>query len=163
MAPKTAAPVGLSIRLRADRSDPSAQAAELPGAPPGTWPLLGVEAVDLFQRPVPWPQRVRVAEGAVQRWISQGAASGESHEVVTRPAGTAADPWAPTPTAPTPHIFHQYERITFKGMDGDVTYRVTHQPDKYAAEGDDSTPVTDELYAAGDTRVDWFYDLELEG
>ena len=35
---------------------------------------------------------------------------------------------------------------------GDVRYRVTHQPDKYDDPGEESG-----------SRVDWFYDLELEG
>jgi hypothetical protein len=85
-------------------------------------------------------------------------------------------------------VFHHYSALVLHLVDDDgagydLRYRVTHQPDKYAdnstpgeatddrpqadriASGnthDDDTPVTDELYAAGQTRVDHFYDLELE-
>lgn len=167
---------GLSVRVRADRSDEGAHAADLPGAPPGTWPFAGIEFVDTFQKAVDPPAATRVAEGFVQRGIAAGWLTGEGHRYVVRPAGTAAAPHAPTPAAPGPHVFHHYDALVFHTTGGDVRYRVTHQPDKYADyaeatypdrvpgfDGDDDTPVTDEVYAAGATRVDWFYDLALEG
>ena len=78
-------------------------------------------------------------------------------------------------TTPAP-TFVQAQAIVFHTLDGDVRYRVTHNPDKYAddstvgernmpnddnSHGDD-TPVTDEMYASGQTRVDHFYDLVRE-
>jgi len=162
MAPSTA-PVGASIRVRADKSDPGSRDADLPGCPPGTWPVAALEFVDTFQKPVDPPAALRLSTGWVQQALAAGWATAEGHRVETRPAGKASDPWAPTPTAPSPHVFHHYDAIVLKGMDGDLRYRVTHQPDKYAEQGDDDTPVTDEVYASGETRVDHFYDLALEG
>jgi hypothetical protein len=106
----------------------------------------------------------KVDEGQKEGWIS---ATGE--QVVIRPSGPAHNKWLGDP-----HIFKHYDTITFHTVDGDITYRVTHQPDKYADDRvaderhmlnpeddvlDDDEPVTDERYAAGETRVDWWYGL----
>jgi len=93
---------------------------------------------------------------------------------VIRPAGAPGAKNVPTINAPAPHVFSHYTYLTFHMVDGDYRYKVVHQPDKYADysvathpdqveafEGDDTTPVTDEVYDAGATRVDWFYGLEL--
>ena len=56
------------------------------------------------------------------------------------------------------HTFRHYEAMTVCG----TRYKVTHQPDKYADPGDDDTPVTDEVYGSGQTRVDHFYGLKRE-
>jgi hypothetical protein len=55
------------------------------------------------------------------------------------------------------------DAIILKTTDGDVRYRVTHQPDKYVDGGKDTDKVTTEHYEAGNTRVDHFFDLKLEG
>jgi hypothetical protein len=144
----------LHIHKLADRS--GGQAAldgDLPGAPPGRWPLAGV----VLEPPI--PKEAQLSTTMVDRGIAEGWIVGEGHEVVTRPAGTAENPWGPTPTAPTPHVFHHYKHLTIAGH----RFKVVHQPDKYAAEGGDGKKVTAEIYASGATRVDWFYGLELEG
>lgn len=123
---------------------------------PEPWPLSGVRFEDGA------PKRTRVPTGWVQRAMGEGWLSGEGHEVVVRPAGPAGSSWVATDAAPSPHVFHHFAALVFHTVDGDVRYKVTHQPDKYAESGNDATPVTDEMYAAGGTRVDHFYDLELE-
>jgi hypothetical protein len=146
---------GLRVRLLADRSGGEpARSANLPGAPPGTWPLAGVRVEG---EP---PASCRIPTSWVARGIAAGWLTGEGHQVVTRPSGPAPDPWRPDKL---PHIFHHYSALVLHIIDGDLRYRVTHQPDKYAADGADTTPVTDAMYAAGATRVDHFYGVELEG
>lgn len=138
-------PRGLKLRRLADRSDPASQAADLPGAPPGTWPLAGVELLDA-------PERTEVPVRTIDLGRAEGWITVEGEQVVHRPGGPATDPWRVT------HTFRHYGAVTICG----TRYRVTHQPDKYADPGDDTTPVTDEVYAAGATRVDHFYGLERD-
>lgn len=122
-----------------------------PGDAHESWPLAGIQVVDA-------PDECTV--GA--RWVTRGVAEGwielEGARLVTRPAGPAHDPTAST------HQFVHADALVIHSVDGDVRYRVTHQPDKYAdhEEADDETPVTSEAYAAGGTRVDHFYGLERE-
>lgn len=158
--------MGIRIRKNPDRSGGlTALASDLPGAPPGRWPLASVEFVE--ERPGggglvatdQGPDTItQLPTHLVQQGLDEGWIEGEGHEVVTRPAGPPDDQWRPTANAPGPHVFHHYSHLTIAG----VRYRVTHQPDKYAAEGDDTTKVTKALYGQGATRVDWFYDLERE-
>jgi hypothetical protein len=143
----------LRIHILADKSDPASFAADLPGAPSGRWPRAGV-VID--GEP---PDTARLSTTLVKQGIEEGWIVGEGQKVVTRPAGPADDPWRVSTVAPTPHIFHHFDALVVAG----VRYKVTHQPDKYAAEGDDTTTVTPAKYAAGATRVDHFYDLDLEG
>lgn len=132
----------MTIRKLADRTG-----EREPGAP---WPLAGISVVGDVptecQVPTSW-----VENGAAEGWLTL-----EGERTVRRPGGPIDDRWRVV------HKFTHLDRITLHTVDGDLSYRVTHQPDKYAAEGDDETPVTGELYAAGATRVDWFYVLELE-
>jgi hypothetical protein len=127
------------------------------------WPLLGVR---IENKPV----RCRVPT----TWVTKGIAGGwltlDGVELAHRPGGPASDKWRAT------HTFTHAQTLTLHTVDGDVVYRITHQPDKYAVTHrtvineaknlieehiDPEMPVTDEIYAAGDTRVDHFYDLEL--
>lgn len=140
-------PNGLRIRKRADKSGGTASLrADLPGAPPGTWPLAGVE---IMGDP---PERARLSQRLVAGGIHEGWIVADGEQVVHRPGGPASNRWGQT------HTFVHYDALEICGH----RYRVLHQPDKYAESGDDTTPVTDEIYTSGDTRVDWFYDLELE-
>lgn len=132
--------MGLRIHKLADRSDGR-------GAP---WPLAGVRLLDA-------PDATQIPTNVVADAIAQGWATGEDGRQVVRPSGRTPDDL----TKP-PHVFVHYSRIIFHTLDGDVTYRVLHQPDKYADPGDDTTPVTAEVYAAGATRVDWFYGVGRE-
>jgi hypothetical protein len=90
---------------------------------------------------------------------------------VQRPAGPAHEPNREL------HTFIHADAIVLHCAGGDVRYRVTQQPDKYAVidrveingdkrlvreEIDPTAEVTRDIYAAGDTRVDWFYLAELE-
>lgn len=136
---------GLKLRRLADRSDPASLLADLPGAPSGTWPLAGVELLDA-------PHHTEVPVGTVDRGRAEGWITVEGEQVVHRPGGPASDLWRVT------HTFRHYDTVTICG----VRYRVTHQPDKYADPGDDDTPVTEDVYQAGDTRVDHFYGMERE-
>jgi len=102
------------------------------------------------------PQRTRLSTRLVDRGIQQGWIRGVGERVETRPAGAPTTPWKTTPNAPRPHLFHHFDSLVV----GKIHYKVTHQPDKYADPGDDKTPVTDDVYQRGNTRVDWFYELE---
>lgn len=129
------------------------------------WPLAGVVLLEA-------PDETTVSTTYVAEARNEGWVTLEDETVVVRPAGPAADPWKGDP-----HVFHQCAVIVFHTLDGDVRYRVTHQPDKYACaedatfpdqvpaktKTDNETPVTPELYAAGATRVDNFYGITKEG
>lgn len=157
----------LTIRKLADTStgrrvvryDPETGAKKLvnpdtPGDEHEPWPLLGLRIEGDA------PTRTRVSTRLVTRGIAESWLEGVNGQPVVRPAGPRQDVWNSTQTQ-TPHVFTHYDEIIFRTVDGDVRYRVTHQPDKYLADGADDDPVTPEDYAAGRTRVDWFYDLEL--
>jgi len=139
--------VGLTVRLLADKSQPRYDPLTGVREP---WPLAGLriegELPAVARVPTSWVDR-----GRIEGWIVV-----EGERVVHRPGGPVGNPFAVT------HTFKHCDVIVIKALDGDVRYTVTHQPDKYAVDGDDSTPVTDEVYAAGGTRVDWFYDIDLE-
>jgi len=146
---------GLRVRKLADRSGgEKAKWGDQPGSPPGTWPLAGVRVEGEL------PTACRLPTGWVARGIAEGWLTGEGQRTVTRPSGPAGNPWRPDKP---PHIFHHFDTLVLHTVDGDVRFRVTHQPDKYAAAGDDTTKVTDKVYAAGRTRVDHFYDVTVEG
>jgi hypothetical protein len=145
--------MGLRIHKVADRSDGR-------GAP---WPLAGVRLLDP-------PEQTQVPTHVVAAGIAEGWIVGEGGRVVERPSGaTPDDLFAPA------HRFVHFDRLTFKTLDGDLAYAVSHQPDKYADyseatypdrveafDADDETPVTPEVYTAGATRVDWFYIIVKE-
>lgn len=158
----------LTVRKLADRSsgtrevrfDPVTGAKKLvnpetPGEDHEPWPLLGVrvegEAPEETQVPTSW-----VDKGIAEGWIV--AVGGRP---VVRPAGPTQDVWISSHTG-TPHVFMHYDALVIKTVDGDVRYTVTRQPDKYVIDGDEKASVTPDAYAAGETRVDWYYDLKLE-
>lgn len=148
---------GFRFRKRADKSGGvAALYADLPGAPSGTWPSAGMEIVG------DPPAKVRIPTSTVAKGLNEGWITGDLEQVVHRPGGPSTNQWAVT------HTFQHYNSLTVCG----VKYYVTHQPDKYADysqatdpdaveafEGDDATQVTSDVYDAGATRVDWFYDL----
>lgn len=151
---------GFRFRKRADKSGGLASLyADLPEAPVGTWPSAGMEFVG---EP---PTVATIPVGVVAKGLNEGWIVGELEEVVHRPGGPPNNLWAVT------HTFSHYNTLTICG----VKYRVTHQPDKYADYdaathpdgvepfvGGDAVTVDSSIYDAGATRIDWFYDLELE-
>lgn len=145
--------MALRLRKHADKS-----AERNPG---GSWPLAGV-TIQLDKSGTGLMTTEMLAAGKAEGWIST-----TGDRVVVRPAGPPDEPMRAT------HTFIHYDTITFHTLDGDVEFKVTHQPDKYADydqasdpdavkkfTADDNTPVTDEMYAAGATRVDHFYDMK---
>lgn len=170
-------PRGLVLRKLADRSE----GTRIPAVDTTTgekalynpeterfepWPYAGHSVIDA--PPVARIPMSTVADGLREGWI---AVEGES--VVHRPGGPPGDEWRVT------HTFRHLTTIIIKAVEGDYRYRVTHQPDKYvdtrepedhkgrdaAPHGpgpEDDDPVTPEVYAAGTTRVDWYYEAELE-
>lgn len=130
----------LQVQKLADRSGG--------GEPP--YPFAGLKLLTEPKRchlPVQW-----VAQGAAEGWLEI-----EGERIEHRPGGPLEDRWRVT------HTFVHADAIVLKTVDGDVRYRVLNNPDKYVDSDDPSEAVTDEHYAAGNTRVDWFYDCELEG
>lgn len=105
---------------------------------PKPWPLAGVT----IEGDV--PDEVRLPTSTVDAGRREGWIVVEGESVVHRAGGPPSNPWAIT------HTFRQADAITLKLADGDVRYRVVHQPDKY----------DDEAGPSG-KRVDWFYDLAL--
>jgi hypothetical protein len=112
------------------------------------------------------PVRTRISTNFAAKGVAEGWLVMDGIEMVHRPGGPSHNPWQQT------HTFTQAKTLTFKTVDGDVVYRVVHQPDKYAcaekaallgidAEHDNETKVTDDIYNSGETRVDFFYGLEL--
>lgn len=157
-------PVGLRITKLADRSagtretrfDPTTGQKYLHNPATGgaePWPLAGIRVEGVNGDPC--PAVIGVGTTVVDTGRAEGWIDVEGEQVVHRPGGPAEDRWRVT------HTFRHYDTLIFKTADGDLRYRVTHQPDKYAVD-DDETPVTDEVYADGGTRVDWFYRAELE-
>lgn len=144
----------LRIHVLADRSDPSARAANLPDSPAGTWPVL--DAVVLNR-----PERAQITQQQVEHGVARGWIVGEGHNVVVRGAGPAGNQWLTTPAAPQPHVFHHYTALVI-GKNDTVRYRVVRNPDKYVRGGKDTDKVTDKVYDAGQTEIVWHYELELE-
>lgn len=165
----------LRVRKLADKS-PEAVAAH-PASHPDKYPSLGIDIVDTFGKSVAPPKTCRVSTGWVDKLRAAGLVTLENEQVQHRPGGPPDDLWRVT------HTFKHADAIVLKTQEGqpDLRYRVTHQPDKYVDTTDyskggekaserlgsrkeaDTVKVTDEHYAAGQTRVDHFYDLKLEG
>lgn len=145
----------LILRKLADKSD-EALAAH-PADHPDKYPSLGLDIVDGRGRTADPPKLTRVSTGVIDALRAAGDIEVVGENVVHRPGGPTDDLWRVT------HTFKHYDEIVFKTHDGrpDVRYGVVHQPDKYVDSDSDSDEVTDEHYANGQTRVDWFYDLEL--
>lgn len=130
------------------------------------WPFAGLKVEEL-------PKACLVSTGFVTLGVEEGWLEIEDEQVVHRPGGPPHDLWRIT------HTFKQGSHLVLHTVDGDVRYRIVYQPDKYvdtrdsevvkgalvAPENgpgpDDALEVTDEHYAAGRTRVDWVYGLEL--
>jgi hypothetical protein len=139
---------GLRVRkLAADDSAEDARKASPRDARPFGGLQIEGDAPKETRVPTSW-----VARGQAEGWIEV-----DNPQMVVRPAGPAHAPMT------TSHVFMHADAIILKTTDGDVRYRVTHQPDKYVDGGKDTDKVTTEHYAAGNTRVDHFFDLKLEG
>ncbi|MGE3795093.1 MAG: hypothetical protein AB7I38_14360 [Dehalococcoidia bacterium] len=143
----------LRVRKLADRSAPVARFDPTTGEPlanPEPYALAGLR-IENDGGP---PTETTVGITFIDRGIAEGWLSVQGETVVHRPGGPASNPHSLT------HTFRHFQRIVLHTVDGDVTYRVVHQADKYALEGYEQP--TDAQYAAGQTRVDWFVTLELE-
>lgn len=114
------------------------------------WPLAGIR-IENDPVGITALTTTVVAQGRAEGWVTV-----EGENVVHRPGGPVDDLWRVV------HTFMHYDAIVFHTVDGDVRFRVTRQPDKYALDRDDQAPVTDEAYAAGETRVDWWYGVIYE-
>lgn len=121
---------------------------------PEPWPLAGVRIEGDA------PVSCKVPTSWVARGIAEGWLEGVNERPVVRPAGPTQNVWNSSHTG-QPHLFMHYDALILKCVDGDVRYEVTHQPDKYVDSDDPSESVTPEIYAAGNTRVDHFYELTL--
>jgi hypothetical protein len=111
------------------------------------WPLAGIEIVN--ETP---PQEAVLSTSFVSQARTEGWIEVEDEEVVHKPKGPKENPWQDT------HTFVQLGAIIIKTVDGDVRYKVTHQPDKY----DDVTGDPTDECGNPDTHVDWFYGMELD-
>lgn len=121
---------------------------DTPGTDHEPWPSAGIQLEVA-------PDECKIPTSVVDRGIQEGWITANGENLIRRPAGPADNPtraW---------HYFVHYGQLVFHTVDGDVTYNVTRQPDKYV-EGDEPgvMEVTDELYAEGATQVDWHYGVE---
>lgn len=121
-----------------------------PGDVHEPWPLAGIQ----FEGPP--PAYTTVSQSFVTNALSEGWLSLENSRQVTRPGGPPEFRENPSQA----HNFLHADALVFNTVDGAVRYKVLRQPDKYV-EGDDEASVTDEVYNAGRTVVDWHYELEL--
>lgn len=133
---------GFKLHKIADYDSPPVGAAD--GKP--QWALKGIEHVD------DPPQHVIVPVSTIDMGISEGWISREGEKVVHKPGGPKNNPWAVT------HTFTHCDTFTVHTVDGDLVYKVTHQPDKYGADGKPTDAAGDP-----DATVDWFYRASLEG
>lgn len=154
----------LSIRKLADKTDPNEQRVRITHPETGQHYLVDVNTGE----PKPWPfagleiigdppqyttiSSKLVITGEVEGWIEL-----VNPRQVHRPGGPPSELWRVT------HTLTQADEVIFKTTDGDVHYVVIHQPDKYDdnEDSDDNTPVSPDTYAAGATRIDWFFGLKL--
>lgn len=104
------------------------------------WPLLGVHIVN-----DEIPAQTKISMSYVANAVAEGWASITNERIVHKPGGPLSDPWRIT------HTFRHVDTFTIHTIDGDVTYRMTHQPDKY-----------DDPAEPSGSRVDWFYDMVRE-
>lgn len=113
---------------------------------PEPWPLLGIS----IEGDV--PEQTTVPTSFVENGRREGWIEVEGERAVVRPAGPPGQPYLKQ------HTFIHADAIVLRLIDGDLRYRVVHQPDKYH----DGPEGTD---AVGDptARVDHFYGLEREG
>lgn len=114
------------------------------------WPLAGIR-IENDPAGITALTTTVVAQGRAEDWISV-----EGERVVHRPGGPPGDLWRVV------HTFIHYDVIIFRTVDGDVRFTVTRQPDKYALDRPDDTPVTDDIYASGDTWVSWWYGVTYD-
>jgi hypothetical protein len=100
------------------------------------------------------PTHVKVPVTTIDRGVAEGWITTEGDEPHHYPGGNKENPWG------TVHTTVHRDSFTIHDADGDITYKVTHQPGKYNGAGDldESSDVAGEL----DARVDWFYLAELE-
>jgi hypothetical protein len=158
--------VALSIRKVADKSvgsrvrrydpvtgQPKLVNPDTPGEEHEPWPLAGVEFVG------DPPEQTTVATRYVDNAIAQGWATRVNERPVVRPAGPTMGDWNSSHSG-SPHVFLHADEVVFHTTSGDVRYKVTHQPDKYVADGNERTKMTADHYEAGNSRVDHFYGLE---
>lgn len=104
------------------------------------WPLAGIAVEgDVLKH-------VRVSTSYVTNAAREGWMTVEGGSVEHAPGGPEGDPWRVT------HTFEHADAIVLHTVDGDLRYRVVHQPGKY-----------DDPAEPSGKRVDWFFDLELEG
>lgn len=124
---------------------------------PEPWPCRGLEIVDEQGSSASPPRTTRVPTKWVVRGVAEGWLELRGSNLVHRPGGPVEDPYRIT------HTFTHADQIVLITVPGeaDIVYDVTHQPDKYADPGTDKTPVSQDMYSGGATRVDHFYDLRL--
>jgi hypothetical protein len=130
---------------------------DTPGVEHEPWPGAGIEIVaDEL------PKTTKLAQRYAQSAAAEGWMTLVNSCPVVRPAGPNQGTFESTVNG-TPHVFYHVDEIHIDTVNhGLVKYRVVRQPDKYLADSDDdAAPVTPEDYAAGNTRVDWHYVLEL--
>lgn len=142
--------IGLRVRKLADReAGPGAfrHTDHITGEP-SKHPLLGVVFLDHLEHRTDEPQRkitVPTDYATRESWIEMVGV-----RAVAKPGGPKNNPWA------TIHSFLHCDQLVLHMLDGDYTYRVVRQPDKYDSSGAPTDAVADST-----TEVYWAYDADL--
>lgn len=113
---------------------------DTPGFDHEPWPFAGISIEGGV------PKTCRVSTTFVKRGRQEGWITLENERVAHEPGGPDGDEWKTT------HTFTHGDALVLHTVDGDIRYLVAHQPGKY---DDPSEP--------SGKRVDWFFDLKLEG
>lgn len=145
-------PPGLGVMILADDSPNATVMPDSASGEPSLRGFAGVVFIDRISKvQVDPPETFTVPHDYVDKhhWIEV-----VNPTAVVRAAGSAEKPYAKT------HTFPHAEALVLHMADGDYRYRVVRQPDKYFDNG--GAAVAD---VGGDpnTRVDWYYVVELEG
>lgn len=102
---------------------------------PEPWPVAGIQighlpvGEGLNGQPV-WeaPEVTGTSQREIKKGLAEGYITLTNPRAITCPSGPLKDPWGGQ--APN-HEFIQADLVTFRTIDGDITYRVTRNPGKY--------------------------------
>lgn len=100
------------------------------------------------------PSHVKVPVTTIDRGVAEGWITTEGDTPHHYAGGNTENPWG------TVHTVVHRDSFTIHDVEGDLTYKITHQPGKRNGKGE--LDETDAVAGDQDATVDWFYLAELE-